>query len=473
MRLLANCHQATSILGLTSKLLLRRSFSATSFIAITSTNSKMTTSDGSFKPLPGPSVHVSAQSKDVWSIINEAAASVESTGKKVVNLGQGFFSYSPPDFAIEAAKKALDVPALNQYSPTRGRPSLRKALADSYSPFFNRTLDPESEIVVTAGANQGMYAAFTAFINPGDEVIVFEPFFDQYISNIQLPGGKVVYVPLHPPSDAATRTSSAGEWKIDFDELKAAVTEKTRIIVLNTPQNPTGKVFSREELEKIGQIAVEHNIIILSDEVYDRLYYTPFVRIATLSPELARLTLTVGSAGKTFSATGWRVGWLIGHPDLIKYVAAANTRIVFTVNSPLQEATAKALVQAETNTYYHDNIVSFEKKYKIFNAIWDELGLPYTVPEGGYFVLVNFAKVQVPEDYEFPPEVTHGKAKDFRTAYWLIKEIGVVAIPPTEFYTPQNAHLAEEFLRFAVCKDDHILEEAVEKLRALKKYIKS
>ncbi|CAN6613863.1 probable kynurenine--oxoglutarate transaminase Bna3p [Trichomonascus vanleenenianus] len=425
----------------------------------------------SFKPLPGPSIHVANQPKDVWSFINEAAADAEKeSGRPCVNLGQGFFSFSPPKFAIEAAKRALDVPALNQYSPTRGRPSLRKAIAHAYSPYFGREIDPETEIVVTSGANEGMYSAFTGFLNPGDEVIVFEPFFDQYISNIQLPGGKVVYVPMHPPADAATRTSSAAEWAIDFDELKAAVTDRTKMIVLNSPHNPTGKVLSKEELLKIGEIAIEHNIIVLSDEVYDRLHYGEFTRIATLSPELARLTLTVGSAGKTFAATGWRVGWLIGHPDLIKYVAAAHTRITFTANSPLQEATADALTMAETNDFYMSHVNSFEHKFKLFNAIWDELGLPYTIPQGGYFVLVNFAKVKIPEGFEFPEEL-YSRAKDFRVAYWLIKELGVVSIPPTEFYTEKNAHLAEDYLRFAVCKDDEMLLEAIERLRGLKKFI--
>lgn len=426
----------------------------------------------SFKPFPQPSKHVSGASKDVWSIINEAAAEVEkSTGSQVINLGQGFFSYAPPKFVTDAAKKALDVAAFNQYAPTRGRPSLRNALAKAYSPFFGREINPETEVLVTAGANEGMYSAFTAYLEEGDEVIVIEPFFDQYISNIKLPGGKVVYVPLHPPADADVRTSSAAEWKLDMDELRGAITSRTKMIVVNSPQNPTGKVFSKEELLAIGELAVEHNIIILSDEVYDRLHYGEFTRIATLSEQLARLTLTVGSAGKTFSATGWRIGWMIGHPELIKHVAAANTRIVFCANSPLQEACAQALTEAETNTYYESQIQSFEKKYAIFNSIWDELGLPYTVPQGGYFVLVNFSKVQIPDDYHFPVEVVEGKAKDFRLAYWLIKEIGVVAIPPTEFYTPQNAHIAENFLRFAVCKDDDMLEKAVVRLRKLKQYI--
>lgn len=423
--------------------------------------------------MPKPSSHVSSHGKDVWSTINEAAAAAEAeSGRKVVNLGQGFFSYAPPKFATDAAKKALDVAALNQYAPTRGLPILKQALSDSYSPFFGRTINPETEIVVTAGANEGMYAAFTGFLDQGDEVIVFEPFFDQYISNIQLPGGVVRYVPLHPPKDDSVRTHSASEWTIDFEELESTINSRTKMIVLNTPQNPTGKVLSKEELVKVADLAVKHNLIILSDEVYDRLHYSEFHRIATLNEDIGRLTLTVGSAGKTFSATGWRVGWLIGHPDLIKYVAAAHTRICFTVNTPLQHATANALIEARTNSYYDDQVKSFREKYRIFTKIWDDLGLPYTEPEGGYFLLVNFSKVHIPEGYEFPAEVTEGRARDFKLAYWLIKEFGVVAIPPTEFYTKPNEHIAENYLRFAVCKDDHLLVEAVERLQRLKDFIK-
>lgn len=217
---------------------------------------------------PKPSPKIAGQAKDVWSFVNEAAAEAQkSLPYPVLNLGQGFFSYNPPDFAIKAAQEALNDVSCNQYSPTKGRASLRKALASAYEPSFGRKLDWETEIVVTSGANEGMFSAFTGFLSEGDEVIVFEPFFDQYISNIELPGGKVVYVPLVPPPDNDVRTVSSTEWTVDFDYLESKISSRTKMIVVNSPHNPVGKVFSRSELERIGKLAVEHNIIVLSDEV--------------------------------------------------------------------------------------------------------------------------------------------------------------------------------------------------------------
>lgn len=311
------------------------------------------------------------------SIVNEAAAA--SPIQPIVNMGQGFFGYNPPDFVINAAKSALDRVECNQYSPTKGRPRLKKAIADAYSPFWSRKLDPEKEVTITTGANEGMLSAFCAFLEHGDEVIVFEPFFDQYISNIEIPGGKVVYVPMHPPKRGSTETTSAGEWVVNLKELEAAISEKTRMIVLNSPHNPIGKVFTREELQAIGDICVKHNLIILSDEVYDRLYYVPFTRMATLSPEIEKLTITVGSGGKQFYATGWRVGWLIGQEHLIKYVSAAHTRICYSSVSPLQEATAIGFEEADKYNFWETSKKEMKAKVDKFNAIWDELGLPVSI----------------------------------------------------------------------------------------------
>ncbi|ODV58893.1 kynurenine--oxoglutarate transaminase [Ascoidea rubescens DSM 1968] len=409
--------------------------------------------------------------KDVWSLINETAAAAEQeTGKKVINLGQGFFSYSPPEFAIKAAQEALLDPMANQYSHTKGRPVLLNSLSKYYSKKFNRNV-PIDEILVTAGANEGMLTAFTGFLNPGDEVIVFEPFFDQYISNIEMPGGKVVYVPLHPPESFKDKTIDGSDWKIDYDQLEKAITKKTKMIVVNTPQNPVGKVFTEEELTKIGNLAVKYNIIILSDEVYENLYYGDnFPRFATLTPEIAKQTITVGSAGKSFAATGWRIGWLIADPYYIKYCGLAHTRICFTTNSPLQVAVSKAIDYASNSDYFEKTRSEFKKKYEIFTKVFDDLGLPYTRAEGSYYILVNFNKVKIPSDYKFPEELSD-KAKDFKAAYWLIREIGVVAIPPTEFYIKEHEHVAEDCLRFAVCKEDCVLEQAVERLKKLAEYL--
>ena len=387
-------------------------------------------------------------------------------------MGQGFFGYNPPQFVIDAAKESLNRVDCNQYSPTKGRPRLKKAIADAYTPFFGRKLDPETEVTITTGANEGMLSAFMAFIEPGDEVIVFEPFFDQYLSNIEMPGGIIKYVPMHPPKDGAEKTSSAANWTIDFAELERAITPQTKMIVLNTPHNPVGKVLNKEELTKIGELCLKHKILILSDEVYDRLYYVPFTRIATLSPELAQITLTVGSAGKAFYATGWRVGYLIGPPHLIKYVAGAHTRICYSSVSPLQEAAAIGFEKAEAEGFWDSAVDEMQGKIKRFCEVFTELGIPYSNPEGGYFVLANFSKVQLPDGYEFPAHVAN-RPRDFKISWFLIMELGVAAIPPTEFYTDEKAHMAEDWMRFAVCKNDDVLDTAKERLRGLKKYMSS
>ncbi|KAK3831420.1 MAG: aminotransferase class I and II [Linnemannia elongata] len=404
--------------------------------------------------------------QDVWSIFTPLALECQA-----VNLGQGFMNFPPPDFVIEAARDAVTRNDCNQYSHPKGRPRLRNALAKSYSPLFNRTLDPETEVVVTAGANEGIFSIFAGYLDQGSEVILMEPFFDQYISNITMNGGVPVYCPIRPAGDAS-KDMPASEWKIDIKELESKITPRSKIIVLNTPHNPIGKVFSREELEEIGALATKHNLLIISDEVYDRLYFDPMKhqRIATLDGLWER-TITVGSGGKTFGTTGWRIGWLIGPKALVEPALAAHTRIVFCVNSPLQEAVAVGFEQADERGFFGSQIKAYEHKREKLLNVFRELGLPCTIPEGSYFILVNTDKIQVPEDYKFP-DLLWKRPKDFRTCYWLTKEIGVCAIPPTEFYSKPNQVLAENFARFAFCKTDETLDAAAERLLKLKAYIK-
>lgn len=214
------------------------------------------------------------------------------------------------------------------------------------------------------------------------------------------------------------------------------------------------------------------NVVIISDEVYEHLYFTEsFTRIATLSPEIGQLTLTVGSAGKSFAATGWRIGWVISlNSDLLSYVSKAHTRICFSSPSPLQEAVANSINDALETGYFEKMRQEYIKKFDILTRGFKELGLPYTIPEGTYFILVDFSKVKIPQSYSFPEEL-QAKGKDFRISHWLINELGVVAIPPTEFYIKEHEKAAENLLRFAVCKDDSYLEKAVERLRLLKDYL--
>lgn len=426
--------------------------------------------------LHNPYFQQNPNQKDVWSLINETAATAqEQLGVPVVNLGQGFFSYNPPDFALEAVSHSLTKPQYNQYAHARGNPNLLKSLAKLYSDEYGRPVDV-SEIQVTTGANEGIFAVLFGFLTPGDEVVVFEPFFDQYIPNVEMTGAKLKYVNINFPKKFDKENVSGDDWEVDWEGLENAITPKTKIILINTPHNPIGKVFNEEELLKIGKLAIKHNLILLSDEVYENLYYLPsFPRPATLKslPELAERTLTVGSAGKSFAATGWRVGWVQGPAELIKYVTSAHTRICFSTPAPLQQAVSEALSVAATNNYFEKTRKEYEHKYRIFEEVFEELGLPYTSAQGGYFLLVNFKKLKIPDDYEYPAEILGRGTNDYKLVYWLIKEIGVVGIPPTEFLVPEHRknNPLENSVRFAVCKDDSLLEEAVVRLRKLKDYL--
>ncbi|MCB0022457.1 MAG: aminotransferase class I/II-fold pyridoxal phosphate-dependent enzyme [Caldilinea sp.] len=388
------------------------------------------------------------------TVFAEFTALANATG--AVNLGQGFPNFAAPDFVKEAAQAAIAAD-LNQYARSAGHPRLVNALAQVYSPLFGRALDPMQEIVVTVGATEGIFATVQALVNPGDEVILIEPFYDSYPASVIMAGGTPVYVPLRGPM----YSTSAAEWVLDMDELAAAVTPRTKLIMLNTPLNPLGKVYSRGELEALAAFVQAHNLTVLSDEVYEWMVYPPagHVRIATL-PGMWERTVTLGSAGKTFSVTGWKIGWAIAPPRLAHAVLMAHQWIPFAVGTPLQEAVAVALEQAEERRYFDWLGATYWAKRNRLLGVLQDVGLTPIVPDGSYFIIFDTSTLDVP--------VPAGTRRDVAVCRWLTGEIGVAAIPPSPFYSGPHQHLTDQMARFTFCKTDDMLEEAAQRLKKIR-----
>jgi len=374
-----------------------------------------------------------------------------------VNLGQGFPNFPAPDFVKEAAKQAIAAD-INQYARSAGHLRLVKALANVYSPLFGRELNPLTEIVTTVGATEGIFATIQALIEPGDEVILIEPFYDSYPASVIMAGGTPVYVPLRPAPNATSST----EWVLDMDELAAAFTPRTRLLIVNTPQNPVGKIFSRAELLQIAALAQKNNIIVLSDEVYEWMVYpdpartVEHVRMATL-PGMWERTITLGSAGKTFSVTGWKIGWAIAPAHLAHAVLMAHQWIPFAVSTPMQEAVAVALEIAPERDYFTWLSQMYQaKRDKLLGAL-DAVGLTPVRPDGSYFILVDTSRLDVP--------VEPGVRRDVSLCRWFTRTVGVVPIPPSFFYSPQHQYLTDNLARFCFCKTDEMLDDAAQRMR--------
>ncbi len=355
-----------------------------------------------------------------------------------LNLGQGKPDFDTPPDIVEQLVRAAQSGQHNQYAPGPGAASLRKAIADHAGRFYEMEIDPNRGVIVTAGATEGIFAAILGLVDAGDEVIVIEPYYDSYVPNIIMAHAVPVYVPLHPPA-----------WTFDMDELRKAFTSKTRAIILNTPHNPSGRVFTGQELTLIAELCIEHDVIVIADEVYEHLLFgnARHIPIATL-PEMFERTVTVSSAGKLFSATGWKIGWVSGHPDLIEGVARAHQFITFAVNHPSQEAIAYALNLPES--YFTSFQAMYATKRDLMMAALDSGGFTYVAPEGTYFLMANYAGIFDGTPLEF-------------TRY-LTKEIGVACIPPESFYSAQHAHIGQGYVRFAFCKSDDMLGAVRERL---------
>ncbi len=370
--------------------------------------------------------------------------------QQAINLGQGFPDFDGPESIKATAVRAIQ-DGMNQYAVGVGQPDLRVAVAEHAQRHYGMAVDPATMVTVTSGATEAIFSAMLGLIDPGDEVIVLEPFYDCYVPAVLMAGGVPRFVQLHPPQPGQT------EWRLDLDELNAAFNARTRAILINTPHNPTGKVFSADELKAVAILCVAWDVVAITDEVYEHLVYgaARHVRLAT-QPGMAERTITIGSLGKSFSFTGWKVGWAIAAPDLTPAVRRTHQYITFATPIPFQTAAAAALTggDAVVQALAED----FERKRDFLVGVLDEIGLQPGVPAGGYFILTDYRGINVPAEL-----------KDDSAAFcrWLTTEIGVAAIPLSAFYSPEHLGETRGRVRFAFCKQQSTLERAAQRLLRL------
>jgi aminotransferase len=356
-----------------------------------------------------------------------------------VNLSQGFPDFPAPKEIKDAAIQAIEAD-INQYSITWGSKNLRNAIAERLRNLTGMDFDPETEVTVCCGSTEAMIASLLATINPGDEVIIFEPFYENYNPDAILSGATRRYVKLRPP-----------DWRFDLEDLAAAFNANTKAIIINTPNNPTGKVFRREELEQIARLCQQWDCVAITDEIYDHILYDgcEHVRMVTLSGMRER-TLTINSLSKTFSVTGWRVGYIVGAPALTDAVRRVHDFLTVGAAHPLQEAGAKALRFDET--YFEDLRAKYTGRRDQLLELLTEAGFRCFRPQGAYYIMTDI------RDFGFPDDVTF--------ANHLVQQIGVAAVPGSSFY--REAKDGEKQIRFCFCKKDETLQEAAKRLRRLK-----
>ncbi|XP_069943034.1 kynurenine aminotransferase [Cherax quadricarinatus] len=407
--------------------------------------------------------------KSVWVEFIQLALEV-----KPLNLGQGFPDFAAPITVRKALAEASTSETnvlLNQYTRGFGHPRLVAAVAKLYSKLVGREINPQTEVLVTAGAYEGLFATIMGLVNPGDEVIIIEPFFDCYVPQVKLAGGTPVYIPLRPKKTEGI--TSSGDWVLDPMELANAFTDKTKAIVVNTPNNPLGKVYTEGELTMIADLCKKHNSIAIMDEVYEWMTYsgTKHVRMATL-PGMWERTVSIGSAGKTFSVTGWKIGWVYGPANLLKGPQVIHQHSVYTCSTPIQEAVAQGFeIEMERfgkpECYFLSLPAELEVKRDNIVRILADAGLNPIVPEGGYFILADVRNITSKIDVGGDPS----ERKDFRFVKWLSRNRKLQGIPPSAFYSPEHGEIGENYIRFCFIKEDENLEKAGEILRALKKDI--
>ncbi|MEU3286780.1 pyridoxal phosphate-dependent aminotransferase [Streptomyces longwoodensis] len=373
------------------------------------------------------------------TIFAEMSALALRTGS--INLGQGFPDTDGPEEIREAAVRALRDGRGNQYPPGPGVPELRRAVADHQLRRYGLAYDPDTEVLVTAGATEAIAAAMLALLEPGDEVVALEPYYDSYAACIAMAGARRVPVTLRP---------AEGRFRLDLDELRDAVTDRTRLLLLNTPHNPTGTVLTRAELAAIAELAVERDLLVVTDEVYEHLVFddAEHVPLATL-PGMRERTVTLGSAGKSFSFTGWKVGWVTASAPLVTAVRSAKQYLTYVASGPFQYAVAEALALPET--YFEDFRADMRAKRDLLAGGLAEAGFGVYVPSGTYFVTTDVRPL--------------GETDGVAFCRSLPERAGVVAIPNAVFYDHREE--GAPFVRFAFCKRTEVLQEAVTRLKGL------
>lgn len=371
------------------------------------------------------------------SVIREMTRWAHQFG--AINLAQGFPDFPAPEPLKEAAVRAIRED-YNQYAITWGSPRLREAIAEKYRRFYEMDIDPERHITVCCGATECMIATLLALLNPGDEVIIFEPFYENYGPDTWISGAKPVYVPLRPP-----------EWTFDPDELRRAFSNRTRAIILNTPHNPTGHVFSEEELRCIAELCQRYDAYAITDEIYEHILYDGHrhIPIATL-PGMWERTVTISGMSKSYAVTGWRIGWCIAPEDLTNAIRKVHDFLTVGAPAPLQEAGVVAL--RLPMAYYEQMRADYDRRRRLLVEALEALGFVVWRPQGAYYVMTDFRAFGAEDDVSF--------------AMRLVREIGVAVVPGSSFYAHPERGRSQ--VRFAFCKREETLREAVARLQRLR-----
>jgi aspartate/methionine/tyrosine aminotransferase len=375
------------------------------------------------------------------SVIREMTRVVDQVGG--VNLAQGMPNFRPPPALVEAAHRALDGD-FHQYAITWGTPRLRRAIADKYRRFYGMDVDADRHVTVCCGSTETMLSTLLAVLNPGDEVIVFEPYYENYAPGCIIAGAVPIWVPLEPP-----------EFSFDPDRLARAVTPRTRAIIFNSPNNPSGRVFSRADLQAIADLCLRHDLLAITDEIYEHIVYdglghTP---IATL-PGMAERTITISGVSKSYSVTGWRVGWAVAPPELSVGIRRAHDFVTVGAPHPLQEAAVAAL--GLPDDYYVELRTAYQARRDLLFRHVERAGFVAWRPRGAYYILTDAGHYMK----------RLGLADDTAFAMWLIKEVGVATVPGSSFYA--HPELGRTKIRFCFPKTDDVLIEAGERLQKLR-----